>query len=618
MSLEGEAVAEGAVTNPTADHVRALTSRAAEVFGACKRDDLARQARIAEARVVRPGTIVCVVGEFKHGKSSLVNGMLGRTVCPVADDEATAVITVVHHADEVCVVARRPGEDGKEIATPVDPAHLEQVVTERGNRRNRLHLDRVDIGVPNALLAQGVTLVDTPGAGGVDGAHAAAVLSFLPFADALVFVSDAGAELTAAEIEFLRTALDVCPQVLYCLSKIDLYPEWRRIAELDQHHLAHAGLDLTPIPVSSALRLVAVKEQSRVLNDESGFPRLLATLDEAAIRPAKRIAARRAVTTVAASAQQLLAVARAEDAALRDPATMASTLAELQAEKERLDFLRGPGARWSTVLADQVADLGNNVTHRFRTGMRGALRAADAELEAAGNAAAWDETATRLQAAAAQTVLDAFEQVRDGASAIGEAVAAALAEEHVAAPAAPESSPFDVTSLWGERGFGQGSSNLDGAVTFIGGVQSGMYTMTTLSRLMPAAAAGVVLANPVVIGAGLLMGGQRLLDTRKRQVAMQRQQARTALRQFVDDVQFEVGNQLAEAVRVVQRNLRDHFSERVTEQLRTLTDATQRLQEHARRNQAERESRLESLAGVITALDQLVGAAERLRPSLPA
>ncbi len=68
--------------------------------------------------------------------------------------------------------------------------------------------------------------------------HGAATMAALPSADAVLLVSDASQEYTAPELEFLRHAASVCPNVACVLTKSDLYPEWRRIAELDRAHLA--------------------------------------------------------------------------------------------------------------------------------------------------------------------------------------------------------------------------------------------------------------------------------------------------------------------------------------------------------------------------------------------
>ena len=42
------------------------------------------------------------------------------------------------------------------------------------------------------------------------------------------------------------------------------------------------------------------------------------------------------------------------------------TLGSLEDATARLEHLRGPGARWSTVLNDGIADVSNRVSHNFR------------------------------------------------------------------------------------------------------------------------------------------------------------------------------------------------------------------------------------------------------------
>ena len=101
-------------------------------------------------------------------------------------------------------------------------------------------------------------IVDTPGMGGLGAGHAAATMSFLPFADGLLFASDASAELSAPEVEFLRRATELCPTVLFVQTKIDLYPSWERIFELNRGHLARLGVDVPMVAVSSHLRHAAL------------------------------------------------------------------------------------------------------------------------------------------------------------------------------------------------------------------------------------------------------------------------------------------------------------------------------------------------------------------------
>ena len=255
-----------------------------------QRPDLAERVSAAAARLRRPSTVVCVVGEFKQGKSSLVNALLGQNVCPVDDDLATSAITLVRYGEEASAVVRRrvpsagatlpPGgghptirEAARSWSRQVAVDDLHQWVSEAGNPGNHKAVERVEIATPSAAAeATGSSWSTRPGMGGLGAGHAAATLGFLPFADGLIFVSDASAELSAPEIEFLRRASELCPTVLFAQTKIDLYPQWQRIMELNAGHLARAGLDDVPIVgVSSALRIEALRRKDR--DAQRGEPR---------------------------------------------------------------------------------------------------------------------------------------------------------------------------------------------------------------------------------------------------------------------------------------------------------------------------------------------------------
>ena len=91
-----------------ADAVQEALRESAATLMTRGRDDLAARIRAAAVRASRPATVVCVVGEFKQGKSLLVNALLGRPICPVDDDLATSAITVIQHgADPTVMVYRR-------------------------------------------------------------------------------------------------------------------------------------------------------------------------------------------------------------------------------------------------------------------------------------------------------------------------------------------------------------------------------------------------------------------------------------------------------------------------------------------------------------------------------
>ena len=132
----------------------------------------------------------------------------------------------------------------------------------------------------------------------------------------------------------------------------------------------------------------------------------------------------------------------------------------------------------------------------------------------------------------------------------------------------------------------------------------------SIGSWLPTAAGALLVANPVMIGAGALFGGMQLLDERKKKLTARRQSARQQVRQFLDDVQFEVGNEIATMVREVQRDLRDEFTERLGELQRTYTETAQRAQADVQKTQQERQQRAAEGAkalAVLAAIDQQVG-----------
>jgi hypothetical protein len=87
---------------------------------------------------------VLVVGEFKQGKSLLVNGLVGAPVCPTFDDVATAVPTVVRHADGLDIAMVRP--DGERV--PITGDQLADHFCEQGNPGNREGWSHAEVGLP--------------------------------------------------------------------------------------------------------------------------------------------------------------------------------------------------------------------------------------------------------------------------------------------------------------------------------------------------------------------------------------------------------------------------------------------------------------------------------------
>ena len=182
----------------------ALLDAAAAAVAARGRTDLAARLAASRRAIGDPAVRVVVAGEFKMGKSALVNALLESPVCPVDEDLATAVPTLVRWAatPEAHTTARSDSIGAEPIVLAIAYDDRADYCSEAGNHDNDRGLQLVELGLPAPMLAAGMQLVDTPGVGGLASVHNAATVAALPAADAVLFVSDAaaGAERSRARL----------------------------------------------------------------------------------------------------------------------------------------------------------------------------------------------------------------------------------------------------------------------------------------------------------------------------------------------------------------------------------------------------------------------------------
>jgi hypothetical protein len=207
----------------------------------------------------------------------------------------------------------------------------------------------------------------------------------------------------------------------------------------------------------------------------------------------------------------------------------------------------------------------------------------------------------------ADEVTDAFVAIEQGRGEIRAEVIELLQDEDLGLTGGSgRAQAIDVADFWQSKSIDEkgskGKKAFQTGVTGIRGAQGGVMMFSLMGGFLPGAAAVLIASNPVLLGAGAVFGGMQLLDDRKRKVTARRQVARTQLRQFIDDVQFEVTNEMTTLVRDMQRDLRDEFTARLAELQRTYTETAKRAQEDAQKTQQERQARSAQLAQSLEAL----------------
>lgn len=146
-------------------------------------------------------TTVLVCGEFKRGKSTFINALIGRNICPTDTDICTSVVSVIKY-----------GEKEKAIRVYGDFSNLKQEVVpfddiERytvGSAEEIGNTICMELELPLNELKKGLIVIDTPGVGGLDPRHAMLTNYFLPQADITLFMTDVNEPLTTTELKFYK------------------------------------------------------------------------------------------------------------------------------------------------------------------------------------------------------------------------------------------------------------------------------------------------------------------------------------------------------------------------------------------------------------------------------
>jgi hypothetical protein len=586
---------------PAAARAADLVDLGLQACTAFDRPDLAARLTEAKRRLSDPVIHVVVAGEFKQGKSSLVNALVGAPVCPVDDDAATAVPTFVRHGEEAGAQLWRDGA-GRE---KVDMADVRRHVVESAVNTGEPRVGGVEIRIPRALLASGLVLVDTPGIGGLGSVHAAASLAAISLADAVLFVTSAAQELTRSEMEFLRRARSMCPTVACVLTKTDFYPAWRRIRDLDAGHLAGEG-DIPLLTVSSALRARAVKLSDAGLNTESGFPDLITLVREQVGGSAEQRLATEAAAEVVALCDHLGTSFTAERAALADPASAQQVVDELTEVKSYVERLKTAAAKWSQTLSDGIGDLTSDIDFDLKARLKAVTTEADEAIEAGDPADTWAELGPWLQATTADALLGNYELLRERATDLSERVGEHFREAAGAMltrPTVGDPTPMAATEVGDDLDLKR-MHVVKQAMVALKSAYGGAMMFSLVGSMV-----GIIL-GPLGIGIGLVLGHRGLREEKKRQITKRRAEAKTAARRYCDKITFVAGKDSRDTLRRVQRELRDHYTALAEELNRSNARALTAATDAAKRTQSGREKRLKDVEAELARLVQLRERAE--------
>ncbi|WP_428268425.1 dynamin family protein [Haliangium sp.] len=348
----------------------------AEVAGAVGMETLARQIRQTRIpKLENERFYLVILGEFNHGKSTFVNALLGSEVLPMGITPTTAAINHVVWADAPRAEATL--SDGRRIE--LSPGALADWVTVAGAHSKEVTY--VEVGYPSPMLRENITLVDTPGVNDLNEARAEITYGYVPRADAVIFLLDAGQALKDSEREFLSSHVleGSRDRMIFVLGKIDLLSEAERDAVTEYVHKGLRELVAEP-----ALFPISARHWLEGRADQSGMPELVGHLERFLDTDRSRIlldnAAVDAGRTAAYLEQNLGVKLHAFDLDLAElEHRIAIVRSQLDASKRTLDELHVRiGAEAEAIKAQVRMDL-ENFTRAFLEALPAQIDAVDAD-----------------------------------------------------------------------------------------------------------------------------------------------------------------------------------------------------------------------------------------------
>lgn len=207
-----DAVRAGAVSV-----VRTQLERLSQIAAELGEQALASDARAEHDRLMDARFFVACLGQFKRGKSTLLNALLGQAILPVGVVPVTSVITILRYGDRPTATVRF--RDGHTEPFALDT--IAMFIDERQNPGNRRHAIVVDVASPNPILRDGLCLVDTPGLGSVHAANTEATQAFVPRADVALVVVGPDPPISGAELQLIEEVSREAGELMVVLNKAD-------------------------------------------------------------------------------------------------------------------------------------------------------------------------------------------------------------------------------------------------------------------------------------------------------------------------------------------------------------------------------------------------------------
>lgn len=344
-----------------------LSEQAHAMFEPDKADSefsiIANAIRDLKIRVGKEELMVLIAGEVKAGKSTFINTLVGKKVCPTAPEVCTNVCTLICYGEEFKIFVYLYDEKGNLISKEISEEEISEYSTENLNPKNAKNVAYLVVQTPSKVLSEGIVLIDSPGLGAIDPKHAQETLKMAQRADVLFFLGNTDKELTSFEIASLKSLIEVSKtesvaHILTCCDRGDK----ETIAHENEEKLKELipSLNIPVIQVSSLMFQRYVKTQTEAFLNHSGFKQAMAfiysvgTSKDAIMTHFGGVQLRRLLELIKAKIESYKNLAT-------DPLSFDGRLSDLDKAKQKLDGLIKNQIEWKNRIASNVIKAKANI-----------------------------------------------------------------------------------------------------------------------------------------------------------------------------------------------------------------------------------------------------------------
>lgn len=221
-----------------------------------KNDELTNQINQQAEKIKNIEFHVAVIGQFKRGKSTLINYFLGKGLLPTGVIPITSIVTYIRFGETPKAIISFKNHKTQDISFE----KITQYISEQNNPKNMKNVEKIDIYYPAEILRNGLVLIDTPGIGSIHRHNTEEVYRYLPQADAAIFLISSDAPISELELKFLSEIKEYFQKMFFVQNKIDyLSEDERRESLLFSTSVISKYLEkeITIYPVSARLALKA-------------------------------------------------------------------------------------------------------------------------------------------------------------------------------------------------------------------------------------------------------------------------------------------------------------------------------------------------------------------------